>query len=83
MEQKLFDTNVQWIKYQVLMEVIRRAYDGGLENAYTIPRTIDPGPKAETRCCLPKERAVRMARAQMAPRGDKTNPNVVEELSQA
>ena len=25
MEQKLFDTNVQWIKYQVLKEVIRRA----------------------------------------------------------
>ena len=42
MEQKLFDTNVQWIKYQVLKEVIRRAYEGGLDNAYTIPRTIAP-----------------------------------------
>ena len=31
MEQKLFDTNVQWIKYKVLKEVIRRAYEGGLD----------------------------------------------------
>lgn len=83
MEQKLFDTNVQWIKYQVLMEVIRRAYDGGLENAYTIPRTIAPGPKADTRCCIHKERAVLMDRVQMAMGGDKENPNVVEVLYEA
>ena len=83
MEQKLFDTNVQWIKYQVLMEVIRRAYEGGLENAYTIPRTIAPGPKADTRCCIHKERAVLMDRVQMAMGGDKENPNVVEVLYEA
>ena len=83
MEQKLFDTNVQWIKYQVLMEVIRRAYDGGLENAYTIPRTIAPGPKAETRCCIHKERAVLMDRVEMAMGGNKDNPNVVEVLYEA
>ncbi len=83
MEQKLFDTNVQWIKYQVLMEVIRRAYDGGLENAYTIPRTIAPGPKAETRCCIHKERAVLMDRVEIAMGGNKDNPNVVEVLYEA
>ncbi len=83
MEQKLFDTNVQWIKYQVLMEVIRRAYEGGMENAYTIPRTIAPGPKADTRCCIHKERAVLMDRVQMAMGGDKENPNVVEVLYEA
>ena len=83
MEQKLFDTNVQWIKYQVLMEVIRRAYEGGLENAYTIPRTIAPGPKPDTRCCIHKERAVLMDRVQMAMGGDKENPNVVEVLYEA
>ena len=83
MEQKLFDTNVQWIKYQVLKEVIRRAYDGGLDNAYTIPRTIAPGPKADTRCCIHKERAVLMDRVLVAMGGNKENPNVVEVLPEA
>ena len=83
MEQKLFDTNVQWIKYQVLKEVIKRAYEGGLENAYTIPRTIAPGPKPDTRCCIHKERAVLMDRVHLAMGGDKDNPNVVEVLYEA
>ncbi|MBR3434494.1 MAG: 4Fe-4S dicluster domain-containing protein [Bacteroidales bacterium] len=83
MEQKLFDTNVQWIKYQVLREVIRRAYEGGLENAYTIPRTLAPGPKADTRCCIHKERAVLMDRMHMAMGGNKENPNVIEVLYEA
>ncbi len=83
MEQKLFDTNVQWTKYLVLREVIRRAYEGGLEEAYTIPRTIAPGPKAKTRCCIHKERAVLMDRVHMAMGGDKENPNVIEVLYEA
>ena len=83
MEQKLFDTNVQWIKYQVLREVIRRAYEGGLENAYTIPRTLAPGPKADTRCCIHKERAVLMDRVHMAMGGNKENPNGIEVLYEA
>lgn len=83
MEQKLFDTNVQWIKYQVLKEVIKRAYEDGLENAYTIPRTIAPGPKPDTRCCIHKERAVLMDRVHLAMGGDKDNPNVVEVLYEA
>ena len=32
--KRVFDTNVQIIKYNVLKEVIRRAYEGGLEEAY-------------------------------------------------
>lgn len=83
MEQKLFDTNVQWIKYQVLKEVIRRAYEGGLDDAYAIPRTIAPGPKAETRCCIHKERAVLMDRVRLAMGGNKYNPNVIEVLPEA
>lgn len=83
MEQKLFDTNVQWIKYRVLREVIRRAYEGGLQDAYSIPRTIAPGPKAETRCCIHKERAVLMERVHMAMGGNRENPNVIEVLYEA
>ena len=59
------------------MEVIRRAYEGGLENVYTIPRTIAPGPKPDTRCCIHKERAVLMDRVHMVMGGNKDNPNVV------
>ena len=50
---------LQYNKYKVLIEVIRRAYEGGLENAYMeIPPLLSPGPKAETRCCIYKERAI-------------------------
>ncbi len=65
------------------MEVIRRAYEGGLENVYTIPRTIAPGPKPDTRCCIHKERAVLMDRVHMVMGGNKDNPNVVEVLDEA
>ena len=50
---RIFDTDVQLVKYKVLKEVIRRAYEGGLDNAYMeIPKLLSPGPKAETRCCI-------------------------------
>lgn len=81
--QHLFDTNVQLIKYKVLREVIRRAYEGGLENAYTIPRAIAPGPKPDMRCCVHKERAVLMERVNLAMGGNRENPNVVEVLYEA
>jgi len=80
-QPKVFDTNVQLVKYKVLKEVIRRAYDGGLEDAYIdIPKIISPGPKAETRCCVYKERAIVQDRIKLAMGGDKTNPNVIEVL---
>lgn len=84
MEQKLFDTNVQWMKYKVLREVIRRAYEGGLEEAYReVPRIIAPGPKAELRCCIYKERAIIEDRIHMAMGGDKDNPNPVQVMETA
>ena len=84
MEQKLFDTNVQWIKYKVLREVIRRAYEGGIEEAYLeIPKIISPGPKSELNCCIYKERAIVQERIHMAMGGDKTNPNPVQVMETA
>lgn len=75
----VFDTNVQLLKYRVLKEVINRAYDGGLEDAYIeIPKIIAPGPKSELRCCIYKERVICQERVKMAMGGDKDNPNVVE-----
>ena len=79
MEQKLFDTNVQWIKYKVLKEVIRRAYEGGLDDAYIeIPKIITPGPKSALNCCIYKERAIVQERIHMAMGGDKNNDNPVQ-----
>lgn len=81
---RLFDTNVQLVKYKVLKEVIRRAYEGGLENAYMeVPKLLSPGPKAETRCCIYKERAILQDRIQMAMGGNKENPNVIEVIDSA
>lgn len=81
---RVFDTNVQLIKYKLLKEVIRRAYEGGLEDAYLeVPPIISPGPKAETRCCIYKERAILQDRIKMAMGGHKDNPNVIEVINSA
>lgn len=76
---KVFDTSVQLLKYNVLKEVVCHAYEGTLDRAYLdIPKTISPGPKAELRCCIYKERAILQERVRMACGGDKSNPNVIE-----
>jgi [FeFe] hydrogenase (group B1/B3) len=81
---RVFDTDVQLVKYKVLKEIIRRAYEGGLENAYMeVPKLLSPGPKAETRCCIYKERAILQDRIAMAMGGDKNNPNVIEVIDSA
>ena len=76
---RVFDTNVQLIKYNVLKEVIKHAYNDNLEDVYLdIPKTICPGPKPQLRCCIYKERAIIQERIKMAMGGDKTNPNPVQ-----
>lgn len=74
-----FDTYVQQLKYQVLKEVIKKAYNDDLINSYTdIPKTIVPGPKPLARCCVYKERAIIEERIKLALGGNKENPNSVE-----
>lgn len=76
---RVFDTNVQLIKYNVLKEVIKHAYAGTLEEAYLdIPKTICPGPEPQLRCCIYKERAIIQERIKMAMGGNKDNPNPVQ-----
>ena len=78
---RVFDTKVQLLKYEVLKAVIKRAYADKLDTAmYEIPREIIPGPKAEMRCCIYKERAILEERVKMAMGGDASNPNVIETL---
>lgn len=76
---RLFDTNVQVLKYSVLKEVANHAYDDDLLHCYTdIPKTIVPGPDATMRCCIYKERAIVEERIKLAMGGNKENPNVIE-----
>lgn len=76
---RIFDTDVQKLKYQVLREVARYAYEDKLNECYLeIPKTIAPGPQATMRCCVYKERAIAAERVRIAMGGDKTNPNIIE-----
>lgn len=79
MGNRLFDTTVQQLKYEVIKELIR-AYDKGLDNGifHDIPIKIMPGPNASLRCCVYKERAILQERLKLAMGGDPSNPNVVE-----
>ena len=48
-----FDTKVQELKYKVLREVARLAFeDRLLENVTDIPKTIVPGKNPTMRCCI-------------------------------
>lgn len=74
-----FDTKVQYLKYKVLREVARRAWDGLTpEEVLEIPKVIVPGKVPTMRCCVYKERAILGERVKLAMGGDKTNPNIIE-----
>ncbi len=74
-----FDTKVQHLKYKVLREVAREAWNDRLpESAIDIPKTIVPGKIPTMRCCVYKERAILAERVKLAMGGDKKNPNVIE-----
>ena len=74
-----FDTKVQHLKYKVLREVAKQAWnDTLLENVLEIPKTIVPGKTPTMRCCVYKERAILAERVKIAMGGDTDNPNVIE-----
>ena len=74
-----FDTKVQYLKYKVLREVARQAWNGTLlENVMDIPKIIVPGKEPTMRCCVYKERAILGERVRLAMGGSKDNPNVIE-----
>jgi len=76
---KKFDTKVQYLKYKVLREVARRAWEGTLlENVLDIPKAIVPGKTPTMRCCVYKERAILAERVKIAMGGDRSNPNIIE-----
>ena len=74
-----FDTKVQYLKYKVLREVARRAWDGLTpEEVLEIPQVIAPGKVPTMRCCVYKERAILGERVKLAMGGNKNNPNIIE-----
>lgn len=74
-----FDTKVQHLKYKVLREVARHAWNNDLlENIMNIPEQIIPGKEPTMRCCVYKERAILGELVKLAVGGDKSNPNVIE-----
>lgn len=81
MEKKVrkFDTKVQHLKYKVLREVARKAWNDTLmEGIIDLPKEIIPGNKPTMRCCVYKERAIIGERVKMAMGGNKDNPNVIQ-----
>ncbi|MDD6327495.1 MAG: 4Fe-4S dicluster domain-containing protein [Eubacteriales bacterium] len=76
-----FDTRIQYLRYKVLCETAKLAWEGQLaEGILDIPKTIIPGPKPTMRCCIYKERAIVGERVKLAMGGDASNDNVIEVL---
>lgn len=79
-----FENHVQEMKYEVLKEVSKAAFQGNLEQMIpTIPYRTDPGPSPRIRCCIHKERVITMDRIRMAMGGDRENPNIIEVSDEA
>lgn len=74
-----FETRIQYLKYQVLKEVAKEAWEGNLvENVLDIPKKIIPGKTPTMRCCVYKERAILQERVKLAMGGNRANPNIIE-----
>ena len=76
---RIFDTKVQHLKYKVLREVAKFAWEGTLtENLMNIPKIIVPGKTPTMRCCIYKEQAIVSERVKIAMGGNPENKNVIE-----
>ncbi|MFT5873142.1 MAG: 2-C-methyl-D-erythritol 4-phosphate cytidylyltransferase, partial [Clostridium sp.] len=76
---KVFDNDIQVIKYEVIREVVKLAIKGTLKKeGKNLFKVLVPGPKARTRCCIHKERAIIGERIKLVMGGNKKNKNVIE-----
>ncbi len=81
---KIFDTDIQELKYKVLAEIVRQWSAGTLDEEYkNIPYKIIPGPKPTMRCCIYHERVIVRERVRVAMGGDKNNPSIIEVIDSA
>lgn len=79
-----FDTKVQLIKYKVLKEVARLAWQDKLfDHMLDIPSYVNPTRKPITGCCIYKEKAVINERVQLAMGGNLYDENIIEVIQSA
>ena len=75
------------IKYNVLRTVSRLAFEGRLEEERdNIPFKLIPGPKAQFRCCVYKEREIIRQRIRLVEGkcpSDKQSDNIIQVISSA
>ncbi len=81
------DAAILEVKHQVMLEVARLAWEGKLEEERDqLPYQMIPGPRAQFRCCIYKEREIIRERIRLAegksPSG-KESPNVVQVIGAA
>ena len=78
---RIFDTQVQELKYKVLMELAWQTWKGNdafmvfNEIANEIVKKGEP----PMSCCIYKDRAIVAERIRLALGGDKKNPNVIQD----
>lgn len=80
--------NIKTIKHQVLYEVAKLSFAGELdEKKDEIPFQLIPGPQANFRCCIYKEREIIRQRIRLAegksPSANQDNKNIVQVINSA
>lgn len=82
------DSTIGNIKYAVLCRVAELSFEGKLEeNIDSIPYELIPGPQANFRCCIYKEREIIRQRVRLAqgksPSANRDNKNIVQVINSA
>lgn len=82
------DIKLRGIKHEVMYQVAKAAYEGTLkERIEEIPYEMIPGPQANFRCCIYKEREIIRQRVRLAqgksPSANKDNKNIVQVINSA
>lgn len=80
--------NIKTIKHVVLYEVAKLAFEGTLqEEKEELPYKLIPGPQANFRCCIYKEREIIRQRVRLAegksPSANRDNKNIVQVINSA
>jgi ferredoxin hydrogenase large subunit len=82
------DSTIGNVKHEVLKAVAKLAFEGNLnDNLDKIPYELIPGPQANFRCCIYKEREIIRQRVRLAqgkaPSADRDNKNIVQVIPAA
>jgi Fe-S-cluster-containing hydrogenase component 2 len=74
-----FDTDVQKLKYSILVEVIKAYDQHRLDSVYLdVPKILAPGPAPTMRCCIFKERAIAQERIKLILGGNEAKKHVIQ-----